>query len=424
MSDADPAAGSNRGSLIGHMIRRGIPIIVLLLVVVGVYLFWRDHHGAPGHEVASPPSDPIPVTVVIAQPENVPIRMRFLGQTEGAQVVEIRARVAGYLQPRLFQEGSRVEQGKKLFQIDPRPFEVELSQAQAALRSAEAKREAATAEFKRIEVARSKGVASQQEYDVALAQQKVAAAGVGEAEARVEAAKLQLSYTSIEAPINGVIGRAQKDTGSYVDAGQNGLLAVIQQVDPMYVRYSVTEQEILRFERQVAEKRIIAPPLDQLELEITLSDGSVYPHRGHINFVDVQVDLTTGTAVIRGQVPNPEGRLLPGQFIHASVLGIQRVNVIRVPLEAVQQSPTGASVLVVNDQNVATSRPVVLGEWSGLNFWIIEKGLNPGDRVIASRLMMVRPGVPVSITKSVPSGTPIDQPASTTNGKSATTRGM
>ncbi len=423
MSSQDPGDGAVRSPMLGHVVRRGIAIVVLLVAIVGVYLFWRGQRGAPEHEAPAGPPGPIPVTVVVVQPENVPVQMRFLGQTEGAQVVEIRARVAGYLKPRLFQEGSEVTQGTKLFQIDPRPFEVTLSQAQATLESAQAKRQAAEAEFKRIEVAKTKGVASQQEYDVALAQQKVAEAGVGEAEAQVAAAKLQLSYTTIEAPIDGVIGRAQKDTGSYVDAGPNGLLATIHQIDPMYVRYSVTEQEILRFRRQVAEKKILAPPLEKLELEITLSDGTVYPHRGHLNFVDVQVDLTTGTMVVRGQVPNPEGRLRPGQFVHASVLGIQRVNVLRVPLEAVQQSPTGASVIVVNDQNQAESRPVVLGEWSGLDFWIIDQGLKPGDRVIANRLMMVRPGMPVNITKSVPSGTPLNEPPPAKNGTAPANRG-
>ena len=202
-----------------------------------------------------------------------------------------------------------------------------------------------------------------------------------------------------------MIGEALKDIGSYVDAGQNGLLAMVQQVDPIYVRYSVTEKDVLRFQRQLAENQIIAPTVDKLELEITLSDGSTYRHRGHINFVDVQIDQTTGTSVIRGEVPNPDSLLKPGQFIYANVLGIERVNAIRVPQHAVLQSPAGASVLVVNDEGKAETRPIELGDWSTEDTWIVEKGLKPGDRVIVSHLMMVRAGMPVTIAgQDAPAG--------------------
>jgi membrane fusion protein (multidrug efflux system) len=245
-------------------------------------------------------------------------------------------------------------------------------------------------------------VAAEEEVEDWQTQQRVAAAEVQQQKAQIAAAELQFHYASVEAPITGKIGRALKDTGSYVDAGQNGLLAVIQQVDPMYVRYSVTEQEILRFNRQIAAKQIAVPGIEQIELEITLSDGSIYPHRGRINFIDVQVDETTGTSVVRGQVPNPDGWLKPGQFIYASVLGIQRIDVARVPQKAVSQSPVGASVYVVNDQNVIESRPVTLGEWSGDGQWIVERGLKPGERVVVDRLMQVRPGSPVTIAAPAP----------------------
>ncbi|HVK18673.1 MAG TPA: efflux RND transporter periplasmic adaptor subunit [Fimbriiglobus sp.] len=379
-------------SLVGHVVRRGIPVVVLLGLLVGAYLFWRDMDHAPRHEAAPQPQQPIPVSVLTVRQETVPVRMRFLGQTEGAQVVEIRARVAGYLLPRKFEEGKRVEKGQKLFQIDPRPFEVDVAQAKARLASADASLLKARQQLKRFETA----TVARLELDNARAEERVASADVGQQTAQLAAAELQLGYTSIEAPITGVIGKASKDTGSYVDAGQNGLLAVIQQIDPMYVRYSVTEQEILRFQRQTTAKQIVAPPLDQIELEITLSDGSTYPHKGRINFIDVQVDVTTGTSVVRGQVPNPDDKLKPGQFIYASVLGIQRVDVVRVPQSVVSQSPTGASVMVVSEKNVAEVRPVVLGEWSGNDHWIVEQGLKPGDRVITDRLMMIRPGAPVT----------------------------
>jgi membrane fusion protein (multidrug efflux system) len=187
--------------------------------------------------------------------------------------------------------------------------------------------------------------------------------------------------------------------GSYVDAGQNGLLAVVQQVDPMYVRYSVTETELLRFQRQEDSGVLVVPELTAIEFTITLADGSAYPHTGNINFLDVQVDQTTGTSVVRGQVPNPDGLLRPGQFVYATITNVQRVNVIRVPQSAVQMSPSGASVLVIGPDGKAQPRPVELGEWDGNEYWAIEDGLEPGDKVITNRLMMVRPGTPVTIAE-------------------------
>ncbi len=387
-----------RDDRIGHLLRRGIPILVLLGLMAGAYFFWRDNHGAPKHEPAARSQDPVAVTVMTVRPETVPLEMRFLGQTEASQTVEIRARVAGYLEQRGFKEGERVEKGQTLFQIDRRPFEVALAEAKAGLAVAEATAERASWQLKRIEEAVAMDAAAQTELIDWQTQSRIAAAQVQQQKALVAEAELQLGYTSIEAPMTGEIGEALKDTGSYIDAGQNSLLAILRQVDPIDVRYSITEQEMLRFDQQQAAGEISVPALSQIELEITLADNSTYPHRGAIDFIDVEVDLTTGTSVIRGQVPNPDGVLKPGQFIYANVLGVRRVNVLRVPRTAVSLSPSGASVFVVNNQGVAESRTIELGEWSGEEYWIIKQGLKPGDRVITSHMMSIRPGVPVTIT--------------------------
>jgi membrane fusion protein, multidrug efflux system len=392
-----------RHPMVGHLVRRGIPILILAIVLAGVIVFWRRANVAPKHEAAAAPQGPVPVTVLAVRKETVPVQLKFLGQTEGSLVVEIRARVAGYLQERTFKEGDRVEKGQKLFQIDPRPFEVELARAKARLVSAEATVRRARAQVKRYEELAKRQSATQGELEDWQTQEMVAAAAIEQSRAEIAAAELQLSYTSIEAPVTGMIGRAVKDVGSYVDAGQNGLLAVVQQVDPIYVRFSITEQEVLRYRRQVAAGEIAAPAVDAVELEVTLSDGTTYPHRGRINFVDVQVDQTTGTSIVRGQVPNPDGLLKPGQFIYARVLGIDRINVVRVPQDAVLHQPSGDSVLVVSEKNQVEARPVVLGEWSGNTDWVIERGLEPGDRVITTRLMTLRPGMPVTVA---PPGAP------------------
>lgn len=396
MSEPDSKAIRRRTSLVGRFVRKGIPVLILIGALGGAYYYWETTSHAPTPHEAPPPQGPIEVTAITVQRETVPVTMRFLGQTEGAQVVEIRARVAGYLDERSFEEGSSVAAGQKLFQIDPRPFQVEVAQAEAGLASARATLERASMQLRRFEQLGSQGTVTESEIEEWATQQRVAAAQVQQQNALIDAAKLQLEYASIESPINGVIGQALKDTGSYVDAGQNGLLAVVQQVDPIYVQYSVTEQEMLRFRRQMDAHEIVVPDISELQLEITLSDGSTYPHRGRINFVDVQVDQTTGTSVVRGEVPNPDGLLKPGQFIYTSVLGIQRINVIRVPQGVVSQTPAGASVMVANN-GVAELRPVRLGDWSGGEYWLIAKGLEAGDQVITSRLSMVRPGSPITI---------------------------
>lgn len=389
-----------RRAFCGHCVRRAIPILVLLLAIGGGYLFWFKRQHGPSVVAAPPPQGPTAVSVIVARPETVPIRIRYLGQTEGSQVVEIRARVAGYLQERTFKEGERVEKDQKLYQIDPRPFDVELEMARARLASAEATLERARSQLRRFRDLSGRQTVSQDEVEQWQKEERVAQAEVNLQKAQIEAAELQRSYTAITSPITGVIGKALKDTGSYVDAGQNGLVAVVQQLDPIYVRFSVTEQDTLRWRREMGSRQVLAPRPEAQELELTLSDGKVYPLKARVNYVDVEVDQTTGTSIIRGEVPNPNGLLKPGQFIYAQPLGMQRVDVIRVPQRAVIQSPAGASVYVVNDKYEAERRPVTLGNWSDNDLWIVETGLKPGDQVIVDRLMMLRPGAPVTLSPS------------------------
>ena len=383
-------------SLMGHVVRRVIPLLVLAGVLAAAYYFFASGDLAPRRDpAASAPAAPIPVQVVMTREEMVPLELRFLGQTEASQVVDVRARVAGHITERNFQEGQLVEEGQKLFQIDQRPIEVELLQARARLKSAEAVLEQARDSLQRqVDLSRNRAT-SQQRVDEAQAAYNVASADVQLQKAQIAAAELQLEYASIESPVTGRIGQVFVDIGNYIAAGGSQQLATIHKVDPMYVRFPVTETEILRFRRQVSEGNIIAPPTEELELEITLSDGTKYPHRGRINFQDVKIDQSTGTMVVRGTVPNQEGLLIPGQFIHATVMGPQRANVIRIPQMAVLQSPVGANVYVMNSKNQVESRPVELGEWSGSDLWIIEEGLKPGEQIIVDRLMMLRPGAPV-----------------------------
>ncbi|HWL08478.1 MAG TPA: efflux RND transporter periplasmic adaptor subunit [Planctomicrobium sp.] len=391
-----PSSRKTVPAAIGHLVRRGLPLLILGGVLAAAYHYLGHGGHAPTHQTgAAPPPAPLPVTVMTTREETVPILARFLGQTEASQVVEIRARVAGHIVDRTFQEGELVQQGQKLFQIDSRPIEVELLQARARLASSEAVLSQAALNLKRNQQLARDQATSQASLEGTQADHQVALANVELQKALIAAAELELTYTSIESPVTGRIGQVLKDVGNYIGAGGSDPLVTIQKIDPMYVRFPVTEQEMLRFRRQIAEGDIVTPATEDLELEITLADGSIYPHKGKINFQDVKIDQLTGTMVVRGSVPNSDGSLVPGQFIHTTVLGPQRVNVIRVPQSAVLQSPVGASVYVVSGENTVEARPVTLGEWSGKDQWIIERGLKVGEQIILDRLMMLRPGAPV-----------------------------
>lgn len=394
---AAPTDGQSR--MWSHVIWRGIPIAVLVIGLFVAHRYWRGGGGGGGggQATARQQQGPMAVQTVVAQAQTVPVRPRFLGQTEASQTVQIRARVRGFLMERAFEEGQPVKAGRVLFRIDPRSFKAELEVARARLEGAEARLERARTELKRLEELVAKQAANQVEYENALKEERVAAAEVHLEQARREQAQLELDYTSVESPLDGVVGQALKDVGSYVDETASGLLAVVQQVDPIYVRYSVSEGEMLRWQRLQESGAVNVPKVEDLGLEITLGDGGTYAHGGRINFVDVQVDPSTGTAVVRGTVPNPEGTLLPGQFVHATVKGIERMNTVMVPQRSVLQTPSGPSVYVVNEKNTVESRPVTLGDWVGEG-WIVEKGVKPGDRVVADRLMMVRPGMAVAAT--------------------------
>lgn len=369
-----------------------MPIILLGGVLYAAYHFLgkKDHSPAPEGAGAAMPA--LPVTVFTTTEEVVPYQPRFLGQTEASRIVEIRARVAGHIMERTFQEGELVVQGQKLFQIDPRPLQVDLQQANARLASSNAVLGRASLNLQRIQELRAVDATALESLEQAQSDRQVAAANVELSKAEVAAAELQLSYATISSPVNGRIGQVLKDAGNYISAAGTEPLVTVQQIDPMYIRFPVTEKEMLRYRRQIELGQLVSPELTEQEIEVTLADGSVYPHRGTISFQDIKIDQQTGTIVVRGTVPNAEGKLVPGQFIHTKLLGAQRVNVIRVPQEAVLQSPVGASVYVVDAANKIEARPVKLGDWSEDKYWIIEEGLKPGERIVTDRLMMLRPG--------------------------------
>ena len=385
--------------------RVAVGVVLLLAVAAGAWILLH-HEAAPEGAQAQVSGDPIEVGVVEVQPRDVPLSTDFLAQTEPSRSVDLRARVSGTLLEAPFEEGQPVSEGDVLFRIDHEPYRVALREAQARLKSAEAQRGLRQRELERIQRISEAGGVSVDEVDDARQTLEVAEAAVQESEAAVERAQLNLGYTEVTSPIDGKVGRRAVDPGNYLNAaGGETRLATVQAVDPMFVRFSVSESDLLRWQRLEDAKKVNDVPADELEVAVVLPDDRVLPATGRINYVDVAVDPGTGTAVVRATVPNPNDTLLPGQFVTARVTGVVRLGALVVPKGSVSQTPGGSIVFVVDGEGLAATRPVDLGDWTD-DGWIVEHGLSPGDRVIADSLTRVRPGVPV--TAAAPDAAPAD----------------
>ncbi len=360
--------------------RRGAASVLMAVLAAVAGLHGCNDKKAAAGAPAPPP--PPKVEVITVARQTIPIEYSFVGMTEASKVVEIRARVSGFLLARGFDEGKPIHAGDPLFQIDPRPFEADLEIARARLEQAQSRSRLAELEERRYAEAIAKGAVAQRELDKAQTELADAKSSVRLAEASVAKAELDLSYTQIESPVTGVIGRTLKDEGSYLDAGPDSLLAVAMQIDPIYVNFAVPERDWLQWKTDLdaGTIQIEGDPM-QPPVRVELLNGEVYPHTGQMTFFDTRVDPSTGAAKARASFPNADRQLKPGQFVKARVIGFERPNTIVVPTLAVIQNPSGASVMTVDDQNIAHLRPIKLGPWHG-DDWIVLSGLNPGDRVI------------------------------------------
>lgn len=340
------------------------------------------NRGAAATAPAAPPA--LPVSVIEVQPETLPIAIQAVGRAEGSRAVEIRARVGGILEKRLYDEGTAVPAGKVLFEIDRAPFDLAVEQYKAALLQAQVRLDLAQTEVKRLAPLVAEKAISQREMDAAVGEARAAEANIAGARARLKEAELNLSYTRVTAPIGGLTGRALRSEGSLVAPNNDsGLLTTITQVDPIWVRFSLAPGD---FERIRAGTR-------HAEVQLLGEDGSVLAQGGTLNFAGNTVDEKLGTVQLRAQFPNRDRRWLPGQFMKVRVLAGEQT-VMRVPQSAILQVEGSRAVMVVTAQNTAAARPVQTAEWIGGDT-LVTSGLQPGDRVIVDNLVKVRPGAPV-----------------------------
>ena len=337
------------------------------------------------------------VTVIKIEPRDTPVANEFVGKTASSRRVEIRSRVEGFLDKREYLEGSMVEAGDVLFVMDKKPFEAQLTAARAELAQQEARKKTALTNLNRVRPLAKKKAVAEKELDDAQGMYLEAAAAVEQAMARVVQAELDLGYCTITTPVSGLSSYAVVREGAYIGMGAN-LLTYVAQLDPMWVEFSISENQMLKHDSNVKQGIIRDPPNRDFVIEIVLADGSIYPHTGKITFADASLSEATGTFLLRAEVANHEDQLRPGQFVRAFIKGGIRPDAILVPQEAVQQGAQGSFVWVVDNEGKAEFRPVTVGPWHDKD-WFIDTGLKAGDTVVVSGALQLRPGVPVQITE-------------------------
>jgi len=358
---------------------------------------------------AAPPPPEVRVVTIAAEPIMDVIELP--GRLQAVRTSEVRARVDGIVQRRLYTEGTDVREGQPLFAIDPRELRARASAAQASLAKAEATAANATQDVNRYKGLVAQQALSQQEYDAAVARLRTAEADVAQRRAELSAARLSLGYTTVTAPISGRAGRAEVTEGALVSGGAATLLTRIEQIDPIYANFSQSSSDVLALRARIASGAVTAPATRAVPVRLVLEDGTAYRIIGKLNFVDLAFDEATGTAALRAEFPNPQRTLVPGQFVRVRVeAGVQKQG-LRVPQRAVTLTPTGANVMVVGAKDVVEARPVTLGALEG-DSWIIQSGLKTGERVVVDGLQKAAPGKPVK--PIVASATPPAAPAPTT----------
>lgn len=343
--------------------------------------------GGPG---GMPPAE---VGVVTVTPGDIGLVSELPGRLEASRVAQVRARAAGILQQRLFREGSDVQAGQPLFRIDPAPYAAALMRAEANLAQA-----ATLAE--RYKPLVEANAVSKQEYANAVAAHKVA-------EADVQTARINLGYANITSPISGRIGRALVTEGALVGQGEATQLAVVQQINPMYVNFTQSAGEVMALRRAMEQGQLKRAGKDAASVRIVLEDGSEYAQAGKLLFSDLTVDATSGQITLRAEVPNPGGTLLPGLYVRVRLEQAQASNAITLPQQAVTRSPQGDSVMVVGADGKVSPRPVKVGNQQG-GQWVILDGLKAGEQVMVDGFQKLRGDAPV---KPVPWQAPGSKPA-------------
>ena len=357
----------------------------------------KDTSSAAGGGAGGPP--PATVGVVTVANEVVALQTELSGRVSAVRVAQVRARVNGVVLKRLFREGSEVKAGQALYQIDSGPYRAALESAQASLAKGQANLAQATAQVERYKPLVEANAISKQEYTTLLTTQKQAEADVATAKAATQTAQINLDYASVNAPISGRIGQSLVTEGALVSAAEATQLAVIQQTDTVYVNFTQSTTDVLRLRKAIAAKQVRSAGDGSVPVRVVLEDGSELPQKGKLLFTDLTVDATSGQITLRAEVPNPDGMLLPGQYVRVRLSQAEIPAGILLPQQAVTRTNQGDTVLVVGADNKPTPRSIKIGNAQG-NQWVVLDGLKAGEQVIVDGFQkMMVPGAPV---KAVP----------------------
>lgn len=380
-------------SLAEQLLKRPRHQQILIAAVVTVLLAGCGKGGGGAGAGGSPP--PAEVGVVTVSLGDVGLVTELPGRLEASRVAQVRARAAGILQKRLFREGSDVKAGQALFTIDPAPYAAAAASANASQARAEANVAQTTALAERYKTLVEANAVSKQEYANAVAAQKQAEADVAVAKANVQTAGINLGYAAVTSPISGRIGRALVTEGALVGQGEATQLAVVQQINPMYVNFTQSASEVMKL-RSAMEKGQFkrADGAAAASVRIVLEDGSEYAKAGRLLFSDLTVDATTGQITLRAEVPNPTGELLPGLYVRVRLEQAQASNAITLPQQAVTRSTQGDSVMVVGNDGKVMPRSIKIGSAKGTQ-WVVLDGLKAGDKVMVDGFQKLRPGATV-----------------------------
>lgn len=387
--------------------RQGALTLAALFMLAAAGCNKSPNAGGPGGGMpgggAMPPTE---VGVITISPEAVAMTVELPGRVNSVRVAEVRARATGILLKRRFEEGAEVTEGQVLFEIDPAPLQAARDSAKASLLKAEATLEQAQADARRKEALVKINGVSQQAYETAKATARQSEADVLSAKAALETAELNLGYAKVTAPISGRIGKALATEGALASATEATQLAVIKQLDPIFVDFAQSSAEMLKLKRMLDAGKMQGISPQEVKITLTLEDGSAYAAPGRLVFSDVTVSEQTGSYTLRGEFPNPDRLLMPGMFVRGQIEVAKEAQAITVPQRGVARDANGqTSVLLVNAQNQVEQRDIKISSAAG-NKWIVASGLKAGDRVIIEGLQKVRPGSPANAVPFQAGGKP------------------
>jgi membrane fusion protein (multidrug efflux system) len=357
--------------------------------------------GCGKEEKAAPPSPPAVVVSEVLR-KDVPIYTEWVGTTDGLVNATIQAQVTGYLMKQNYREGEFVHKDQVLFEIDPRTFQAAVDAAKGSLAQAEARWETAKSNLKRVRPLAEKNAVSQKDLDDATGAEQSTRASVESARAQLDAAQLNLGFTRVASPVDGIAGIAKAQVGNLVGPGQIQELTAVSTVDPIKAYIAVSEQEYMKFRRKQGEKKA-ETSAETLPLELILADGAVYPHKGKFSLADRQVDVKTGTIRVGALFPNPGNLLRPGQYGTVRATMETKKGALLVPQRAVTEVQGKFLVAVVGSDNAVELRPVTPAERVG-SLWVVDKGLKPGERVVVEGVQKVKTGVRVAPTQAAAEG--------------------